>query len=274
MKLKLIFWIVFFSTALAGLAQSNVNFIKRVQDYQRSVKMQRTNQFPNLIDTSTFNANHYLLFFDKLHMPPDLELHCVFYDLDLSGWPVLYVKKNSFDFENYIEQTFKNYLEQKSIGENKVTQEFRNFKKNEILCGFAMDSVNQARWNIIPEDNRAGYLQFLFFNRFGEQFALKWHSNVNQTSVIYSKNEVDRLYKYYSKTDDFSCDLTKFQRLSKIKVTPTIRMKKDKCLITWYEIATHHGIYQTTYEISRSHPHQIRKLKDIEVLKINMNFIY
>jgi hypothetical protein len=65
-----------------------------------------------------------------------------------------------------------------------------------------------------------------------------------------------------------------FEKLLRIKPTPIIEMRKDKCVITWYEIRTHTGIHRMTYEISRLSPFTIKTMEDIELLKINMEFIY
>lgn len=254
------------------IAQENIDFIKKVQMVQDSVKLIRTDKFPDLIDTSTFNIDNYFQFFDKLSLPTGSKIQYIFCDNKLGGYPILYVKNDSVKIENYLEKKLGEYVKKYNLDKSNVTQEFIDFKKYEYLCGFA--SIHNARKYVIPEDNETGYLQFLFFNEFGEQFALKWHTNYDQKSVIFSKDEIKRLYNYFLETDLFSCDIGKFEKLFKINPKPKIQMKKKMCKITWYEIATHHGIYKCTYEISRSIPHTIEKKEDIEILKINAEFIY
>lgn len=271
-RMAMILFLSFFTSVIN--AQSNIDFLKKIQEYQDFVKTERTEQFPDLIDTSTFNIVTYLQFFDKLILSPDLECHYLFIDERTGGCPVLYVNSKSFKTEKYVEQEFKKYIEHKGIDKNKITPEFEDFKKYEILCGFATDSINLAKNNLTPKDGKDGYLQFLFFNNFGEEFAFKWHSNYGQKSVIFSNDEINRLYNYYLDTDLFSCDMEKFEKLLNLNPSPIIKMKKRSCLITWYEIATHHGIYKRSYEISRSAPYTIEKKEDVEMLKINTEFIY
>ena len=269
-RVLLILFFSFFTTCV--ISQDNIDFLKKVKTYQDSVKIKRPKQFPNLIDTSTFSISKYLQIFDKLNFPPDLECHYIFIDEETAGGPALYVDKDSLEMESYLERKFREFIKQNNIAKNKITQEFIDLKKYDILCGFA--SSNNARKYILPNDNETGYLQYLFFNQFGEYFALKWHANHGQKSVIFSNDEMNRLYNYYLGTDLFTCDMRQFEKLLNLNPSPIIKMKKNSCLITWYEIATHRGIYKRSYEISRSAPYAIEKKEDIEILKINTEFIY
>uniref|UniRef100_UPI003216CD41 hypothetical protein n=1 Tax=uncultured Draconibacterium sp. TaxID=1573823 RepID=UPI003216CD41 len=267
-----VFFFLFFATG--AIAQSNVDFLEKVQKYQDAVKLDRTGEFPDLIDTSTFNTDDYFYFFNKLSLPTGSKLQYVFYDDKLGGCPILYLKNDSIKIENYLERKLGEYVKRYNLDKSKITQEFIDFKKYEILCGFASLPSKSARNNLTPKDSKKGYLQFLFFYQFGELFALKWHSNYGQKSVIFSKDEMKRRYDYYRGTDSFTCDMEKFENLLKLNPKPKIKMKKGICLITWYEIATHHGIYKRSYEISRLSPHSVVKTEDVEILKINTEFIY
>lgn len=269
-RLKMTFLFSIFGIGV--VAQNNIEFIEKVQKYQDSVKLKRTGEFPDLIDTSTFNINKYLNYFDKLNLPTGSKCYCVFEDSKLHGSPILYLKNDSLDIGNYIERKFEEYIKRHNIGKSKITREFIDFQKHGILCGFAL--IYNANKYIIPEDNEAGYLQFLFFKQFGDQFALKWHSYYGQKSIIFSNSEMERLFNYYSTTDLFSCAIENFESLLEINPEPIIELRKDKCVITWYEIRTHFGIHKMTYEISRFTPYTIEKKEDIKILDINMEFIY
>ena len=83
-----------------------------------------------------------------------------------------------------------------------------------------------------------------------------------------------RHYNYFFNTDLFSCELNKFKKLLKTNPKPIVKMKKNKCIVTWYEIETHHGIYKRTYEIDRFLPYHILKITDNKILTINPEFIY
>lgn len=267
MNLILIF--SFFANGL--VAQPPVNFIKNVQTYQDSVKI-ATGAFPNVIDSSTFNIDTYFQFFDKLSLPTGSKLHSFYWDERTGGLPILYVQADSFDMENYLEIEFEKYTKEHGLDKSNLDQKLIDYRKYEFRLANALE--NRACKYVLPEDNEAGYLQFLFFNRFGEEFALKWHANSGQKSVIHSKDEFKRLYNFYLRTDDFSCDMKKFEALLALDPSPQVEMDKSSCSITWYEIATHQGIYKRSYMLSRSVPYSIEKREDIEILTIETNFIY
>ena len=88
--IKSIFFILFYLVLADGvIAQSYTKFIEKVQKYQENVKIKRTEQFPDMIDTSTFNTNKYLQLFDKLSLPTGLECRCIFIDEKTGGCPLL-----------------------------------------------------------------------------------------------------------------------------------------------------------------------------------------
>lgn len=269
-RLKIILVFIFFVNGL--IAQNSVDFIERVQNYQKAVKIKHGGKFPDSIDTTTFNLIKYLQYFDRVSFPSDLKCYYVFYDDRTAGLPILYAKHDSIDLGRYIERKFIEHIDRDNIDRNKVTKEFEDFSKYQILWGFAEN--NNARKYIKPEDAEIGYLQYLFFNQFGEQFALKWHARQGEKSVIFSENEMKRLFNYYSNTDDFSCKIEDFEKLLKVNPTPVIELENYKCIIRWYEIRTHSGIHKLTYEISRLSPYTITTKEDIELLKINTEFIY
>jgi len=261
-----------FTTSVSS--QNSIDFLRSVKKYQDSVKLVMPSQIPDIIDTTTFNINTYLRIFDKLKLPPGLKCQYAYRDDVDSGDPMLYVVKDSFDLESYLEKETREFFKQNNYDTTKITPKQTKFIKRIIaLYGFAYQ--NGAKEFIQPEDSEAGYLQYLYFNQFGEEFALKWHSYAGQKSVIFSTDELKRLYNSYLKrTDSFSYDKEKFKGLLNLNTSPIIEMKKSSCLITWYEIIIHAGIYKRTYEISRSAPYTVVKKEDIKILEINADFIF
>jgi len=260
-----------FTTSL--IAQSNIDFLRTVKTYQDSVKLVTPRQTPQIIDTTTFNINTYLRIFNKLKLPSDLKCQYTYRYDGTSGDPMLYVVKDSFDLESYLEKECWKFFKRNNFDTTNITPKTTNlFKRIVSLYGYAYEY--NAKKYIIPEDSKAGYLQYLYFNQFGEVFALYWHSAAGQKSVIYSNNELKQFYNNYLKTDLFSYDKEKFKGLLNLNPSPIIEMGKNSCLITWYEIMTHSGIYKRTYEISRSTPYTVVKKEDIKILEINADFLY
>lgn len=268
--LKVIILFFFFVSEL--VAQNSSGFIEKVQKYQDSVKLMNCRSTQDAIDTSTFNLNKYLEFFDKLSFPQGLKCNYIFWDAGMGGYPILYVKKDSFKMERYLKKKSKEYIRQCNAEKKKITPRLIELHKNHTISEFA--KKNKASQYVIPEDCEEGYLQYLFFNLLGGNFALKWHSNYSEASIIFSGDEMKRLYNNYSKNEDYTCNIEDFAKLLEINPTPVIEMKSDKCVITWYDIRTHFGIHKLKYEISRSYPYTIEQIEDVELLKIYMNFIY
>jgi len=262
----------FFITSV--ISQNNIDFLRIVKAYQDSVKLVAPWQTPGVIDTTTFNINTYLRIFDKLKLPPGLKCQYAYEDNGTSGNPMLYVVKDSFDLEGYLNRGYREFIKQYNIDTTTFTPKTTKFlKRIHVLYGFAYQ--NNAKKFIIPEDSKAGYLQYLYFNQLGEEFALKWHSFAGQISVIFSNDELKRLYNsYLKKTVRFSYDKEKFKELLNLYPSPIIEMGNNSCLITWYEIIIQTGIYKRTYEINRSAPYTVVKKEDIKILEIDANFIY
>lgn len=265
-QLKLVLIALFSIGILSAKAQSNCDFIEKVQAYQRAVKLKQPHQKFDVIDTTTFNTDTYKNLFTKLHLRAGMELRCVFSDEGTGGVPLLYAVPDTFNVENYIEQKLHKI--------NLPNSEFEKFKRMNFECELAYEPQRKASYNMIPEDNEEGYLQFLYFSQMGEQFALKWHANYGLNSVICSKEEMKRVFKILSNVEMYTIDTKKFNALMETNLEPIVRMDKDQCFVTWYEILIHNGIYFRTYAINRSFPHSIEKTIDGKILGIQANFVY
>jgi hypothetical protein len=262
----------------SAYCQSNSTFIKRVKSYRDHVKLKRQNRSKDfLIDTSTFNLSTYFGMFDKLVINPNKKLYYAFCDYGTYGQPALYVKHDSLIMENYIEQYLDKIYGEIGMHKTKIKEEINDFRRNEILFGFAEDPMNKARNNITPDDSKIGYLQYLYFYLFGENFALKWHSNYGKGNVIFSKEEMKRLYDYYKTTDDFTFeekDLEEVKKLLSKKFKPKIKLTNKNCTISWYENYLHDGFYKMTYDIERQAPFRVEKKEEIKIASPKYGLVY
>ena len=190
--------------------------------------------------------------FDKLELKPNLKLYCTYCDFGTYGQPALYVRHDSLIIEDFIEQHLNNFYKSTRYDKSDIPKDVNDFRRDEILFGFAEDSVNKAKNNIIPNDSKFGYLQCLYFHLFGENFALKWHSNYTKGNVIFSRKEMERLYNFYNTSSDFTIekdDLKKIKKLLTKRFEPVMKMTGKSCEITWYESFLHLGFYKRTYKI-------------------------
>lgn len=255
----------FFTTNVSS--QNNIDFLRTVKRYQDSVKF--VWQIPPTIDTTTFNINTYLRLFNKLKLPSGFRCQYTYRYDSPSGTPLLYVVKDSFDLESYLNREYREYIKQRNIDTTTFTpKNTKFFKQVFVFYGFAYQ--NSVKKFILPEDSEAGYLQYLYFNQFGEEFATNWYPY----SVIFSNDELNRLYKFYLNDKHFIYDNEKFKGLLNLNTSPIIEMKKNSCIITWYEIMANTGIFKRTYEISRSTPYTIVKKEYVKILDIYDDRIY
>lgn len=243
---------------LISKSQSYCDFIDRIQNYQDSVKLKLLSDF-DIIDSTTFNIHQYLSFFDDLEVEEGIRIDVHYFDNFLDGNPYLYALQEG----------------QKLVKMNKnSTYNFLN--RNEI----------RAKNHIKPNDTDKGFLQYLFFSEFGEQFALKWHANYNRKYIICSKKKLDEVvneFLLHNKIDTlkeekelplFSVDLKELDKFSQIDPTIIIGSANKSYTITWIENKTHDGIYACTYMIQRQYPFEIKKIKEDLLLKIEIGFLY
>lgn len=280
-------------------AQIYCDFIKKVQSYQDSVKLiERKNDAikPVEVDLTSFDTNVYMKLFDKLSLPTGLECHLYSNYHGDSGSPSLYVRSKTFNEKEHINHKLVQYslfidssiskkiLEYKrdNLSEERVSRMIKFYEsqrnclnRDNALGGFALDSLNKACNNLIPEDSKVGYLQYLFFHQFGEQFARFWHSNYGNKSLLCSKTDIKYFLDYYCKQgSDYDYEENKIVDLLNSDLSPIIELSAKECLITWYEIETHKGIFKRCYRIERHSPFRIGKVTEEKIANISANFFY
>ena len=212
MNRKLILFIcLVFNIGFIAKAQSYCDFIKKVREYQHSIKLNEhwedEYQIPE-VDTTSFDINVYMSFFDRLTLKTGNRAFFVnFYSKD-AGSPALCVQDTAFNMDKFVDEIITNHnqyvdsiFDQKkteylseNYPEDKINRwdrirenQKKSFTRNWALIRYALDSANRVCNNLIPEDTPIGYLQYLFFNQMGEQFALFWHAN-SLEKTTYIKN--------------------------------------------------------------------------------------
>ena len=306
-KNRLYKWIIIASmmclNVLIATAQTHTEFIDKIKNYQDSVKLEKGITY-DCIDTTTFHLNQYMKMFTKLRLDDKLEYayECLNNNLEVRLY--IYVKPYSFNLDNYLDQeavkALRNSVRTRIIKEERPriihpkpfqflndsafrepeketiaydNEEYSNFKRHKLLK-FLNDSVNRACRNIIPENSDEGYLQYLYFDKTGEQFTQKWSTNYTEKWIVYSKKDITRIIKEYSKTKSLDTNKKELKKLLKLDPTPLVKSDSTNFKITWIEIETYNGIYERTYKISRTLPHRIALTKEKELVAIAQNFVY
>jgi len=284
-------------------AQTNIDFIEKVQQYQKSVRLMR-GESGEVIDPKTFSINQYMNLFCNLQKDTDIVFNVKYYDTFSAGRPYIYTGNKKFDLDKYLYQeavkssSYSVYtgIALKEGARIKLPKLILNSERSEYmklhndtmivdeeyytrfttdkLYKFLNDSTNRACTHIQPEESEEGYLQYLFFYLMGEQFALKWHALYNEKSIISSIEQIKQFVKEYRGNKMFETSNKELRKILKVNATTAIRFDSDNCIVTWYEIETHNGIYERTYKISRVAPYQVKQIKEKELVTIGMNFIY
>jgi hypothetical protein len=289
----------FIASTLKVSAQEYCSFLKKVQSYQDNVKLldHKNNECNQVeVDTSTFNVTTYRNLFDKLMLPPGMELcFCNFYSND-AGQPLLYVRPNDFNEEAYFQHAQKRFCYQmdsilaaRSMASKKDSSQQKdlmfikryldcqksNFNKEVAIVQYATDSINKAKYNLIPSDTIEGFVQLLFFNRMGDRFALYWHSNYGMMSIICSQVDMQQHLEYYkSQADSTTLDKEKLAGLTRSDVSPKVSVTTDAYFIEWYEFEPHNGLFKRCFKIERRPPYRIKQEWEEKKLEACLNFFY
>lgn len=243
---KLIYTTLFLTISLIVKSQNSCDFIMNVQNYQDSVKLKHVGD-NDIIDSATFDINSYLTFFDNIEFERDYRIGVYYFDNFLDGNPYLYALKIEKELKNKNRNSLYNYLNKPEL---------------------------RAKYHIVPKNSERGFLQYLFFYEFGEQFALKWHSYYNEKRIICSPDKLDSVINDFETSEMFSADSLGLIKLKKVSPEITIESTDKYFIISWLENRTHSGIIRCTYQISKKSPNKIYRIKEEKHLEINMNFIY
>lgn len=295
-KLILIICLVF-NLGFIARAQSYCDFIKKVREYQNSIQVNEHSgdeyQMPE-VDTSSFDIDVYMSLFDKLTLKAGKKVFLVNRYSKDSGKPVLCVQDTTFNMDKFVDEittkrvqhldSLVDQLKSEYLNENfpedKINglERFREFRKksftrNSALIQYALDSARRACNNLIPEDTPTGYLQYLFFNQMGEQFALFWHAHSLEKTVLCDKKDVKYFLSHYNERKVyFEYEENKIRDLLNIDISPVVELDSTICSIVWYEIHTQKGIYKNTYAIERTYPFRVKSVASESIATISPLF--
>jgi hypothetical protein len=280
-------------------AQTSCGFIRKIQDYQKSVKLiehlDNESKVPE-VDTASFNINVYMSLFNRLKVDSG-KVCCLIglYD-NRAGGPLLYAKDKNFNEYEYISRKISeaneridsiisqnilkykrdNFSEEKI---NRMTRLYENLKRSYdrtyALIIYARDPGNKLCNNLIPDDSKEGYLQYLYFYQMGEQFALFWHSYYGEKTVLCDKKDIEYFLSYYrERKGSFEYEENKIRDLLNLDMSPVVELDSTNCTIGWYEIYTHGGIYKNTYTIERAYPFRVKNVASEKIATISPMFLY
>ena len=280
MKVKLSFFIIF-TLYFATLKSQNIDFIEKIQNYKETVKLVHTDSsyYNDYIDTSTFNIKTYMEMYPALKSK---KKNYVFdyYRITLHGKPYIYVKKKKF---NLIDHFNKMADERNLNGSERIEYIGRSIKY------FLFDPLNEAYKNIVPEDTKEGYLQYLYFYELGELFALEWQSFFKKKHVIATKKEIDDIIKQCTeklnivdtindvkgkiRREIFDCNAAALQEFVLSDSIILVQLTEEYVIIKWLEFEDWRGVFERTYKIMRKPPYCIELIDEKRLVEIQNTFI-
>ena len=240
-------------------SQDYCDIIQSIQNYQDSVKLKSTKRC-DIIDPKTFDLTTYLKFFDKIEVEEGYKIGVCYFDNFADGSPYLYAIK-----------------ENKELKDNNKKSLYKLFNSKEC----------QAKYHVKPTPSDIGFLQYLFFYKMGEQFALKWHSNYNEEYIICSTKKLSKVvaeFRKYNQSAErdndeiesppFIVDVMELNKIEQINPAVEVESFNDYYLIEWIENRTHDGIYKCKYKIQNQAPFDILLVNEELLLKITPGFLY
>jgi hypothetical protein len=284
MKVRLLLFIIFFQNIAISKSQVNVDFIEKIQNYNKTVKIIHSDLLSiDFIDTSTFNIKTYMDIYSAIKKINNNDVFdYYYYDNFFDGKPYLFVKNKKFNLTNHI-----NKMANKR---NLRGEERKSFIQRSLYC-FLEDPLYRAKNNVYPSDKEEGYLQYLFFYEFGELFALKWHANYKKKHIINTKQEIEEILKQYTeqqknsdsinnKNDEFrlevffDCDTITLQKFLFNDTLISIQFNTDNVIIKWLEFEDWRGVMERTYKIMRTKPYYIELIDEKRLMGILKKYIH
>ncbi len=306
---------VLFLNIIPGVAQPNaVEFIKKVQTYQDSIKT-TYDEDTGKRQLGSFDFNKYMQMFNALKIKDSHDVFDYFYIGNrVFGNPFIYIKKPDFDLIRHFKATMKNPEDEsegmslmqmlnsilmgsvipqntENLSPSERAQYFLNdstLSKNtewmslqQKVLNFLTDSTNKACNNVIPEDTKEGYMQYLFFHEYGEQFALAGHSLQKKRTIVCSETEVEEIAKRCAgmkcdknvpQEECCECDSIALAETLRTGVSPIIEMREDGCFITLYEKDTS-GLFKETFQVMRSQPYKVILRDKKEIFSISTYYM-
>ena len=202
------------------------------------------------IDVNHFNIAQYFSLFDKLILEEGYRLKLCYVNYGKSGFPKIFSVKDDKQIDSTSIYSTLFYQLNDSI--NILNEEiyFNNYS--------FVDSLLNPMNHLKIEDSKKGYFQFLIIYLIGDNFALFWHSNYGNNSLILSKKSLDDILK--SKNNFINLNNNQKNEAKKINPSPKITMKKDTCYIRIINFSPWKGFESVEYGINRKFPHKVKYL--------------
>ena len=114
------------------------------------------------------------------------------------------------------------------------------------------------------------------FDELAGQFYLAWHANYNDSTIVTTTNDMERIIAEIDK-DDFGTPLTAEQKSAarKADLAPRVTWSDEKVAeVSVVLFSKWGGLYRITRRISRAYPHVVEKTEIEEVVNYDCGVMF
>lgn len=213
--------------------------ISNCADIVAGVRDIQTGDIPNTLLESgkkqggEFDANQYFNVLTHLSLKDGYSLDYVYQNDGLGASPVLYVRPADQPA----------YPSIKDVPANTQLPDFHEYLE--------------------VEDTEQGYFEYVVMDIMASQFYLYWHANYNDTQIVCSPQDVDKITTKVN-SGDFGNEFNFLQK-ARIRllrnVEPAVNLRHNVVDVQVVTFTNWGGFYRQTYTINRTFPHTVVNIK-------------
>ncbi len=191
------------------------------------------------------NISDYWRKFDKLELDTLWNLECYYENNYFESEPILFLRKRSTDLDSIL-LIFNDiaYLEK------------------------FQDSISTIEHLKLIDDSSESYIQLIYFYLVGDNFAKLSHASYSSKDIIASNKEKN----YLLKTNNFDKDIKK--KIKELDIEPSILFFENHIEIEVYLFNKWEGINKHKYRISKTFPHKIDLLENINLIQYDCGILF
>lgn len=156
---------------------------------------------------------------------------------------------------------------------------FRTCNEYEKSLG-GWEKAYEAQRNLFIQLRLDGSSESFFeqfvFDKLAGQFYLAWHANYNDSTIVTTTNEMERIIAEIDK-DDFGTPLTAEQKTAarKADLAPLVEWSDDKVAeVSIVLFSKWGGLYRITRRVARTYPHAVEKTEIEKLVQYNCGMMF
>jgi hypothetical protein len=189
-----------------------------------------------------FDVHQYFTVLTHLSVEASYVLDYVYFYDSSDGWPIIYDRP----YVNHSE-----YSEENALGE----------------------SHNEYLGHVETDGSAEGYFEWVVLAIQGHQFYLGWHANYSDTTVLCSREAVERVIE---QANDFGSQVTseQEQRALELDIEPSVEFGRETVQVRIVTFTKWGGFFEEIFVISRDSPHRILEHTTEELVPYNCGVMF